>query len=56
MHNYCGNTMRNWFRPWGITIERKNAPGTYDLDEAARLDDLVVEDEVSVIRIIVCFT
>jgi hypothetical protein len=53
---YGGNACRIWLCPWGLNLERKQEPGTYDLKEAARLDDLIVQAEATGVRLIFCFT
>lgn len=53
---YGGNTCRIWLCPWGLNLERKEEPGTYDLQEAARIDELMESAEKTGVRIIFCFT
>ena len=53
---YGGNTCRIWLCPWGLNLERKINPGTFDLAEAERMDRLMTQAESSGVRIIFCFT
>ncbi|HYG74004.1 MAG TPA: cellulase family glycosylhydrolase [Planctomycetota bacterium] len=53
---YGGNTCRIWLCPWGLNLERQTDPGTYDLKEAERIDELLEEAEATGVRIIFCFT
>ncbi|MCY3024365.1 MAG: cellulase family glycosylhydrolase [Planctomycetota bacterium] len=53
---YGGNTCRVWLCPWGVNLERKQEPGTYDLREAARIDELMDLAEATGVRIIFCLT
>jgi hypothetical protein len=56
MKTYGANTCRIWLCPWGLNLERKTAPGTYDLQEAERIDALMAKAEATGVRIIFCFT
>lgn len=56
MKAYGANACRVWLCPWGLNLERKQEPGTYDLKEAARIDELMELAEASGVRIIFCFT
>ena len=53
---YGGNACRIWLCPWGLNLERKSDPGSYDLDEARRLDRLIDKAEATGVRIIFSFT
>jgi len=53
---YGGNTCRVWLCPWGLNLERKQEPGTYDLKEAERIDELFELAEASGVRLIFCLT
>ena len=53
---YGGNTCRIWLCPWGLNLELKSDPGSYDLDEARRLDALIEKAESTGVRIIFCLT
>jgi len=56
IQEYGGNTCRIWLCPWGLNLERKEEPGTYDLQEAGRIDELMEHAEKTGVRIIFCFT
>ncbi len=56
MKDYGANTMRIWLCPWGLNLERKTDPGSYDLETAKQIDKLVAECETKGIRLIFCFT
>jgi len=56
MKDYGANTVRIWLCPWGLNLERKTEPGSYDLETAERIDHLVADAEARGIRIIFCFT
>ncbi len=56
MRDYGGNTMRVWLCPWGLNLERKTEPGSYDLEVANRIDKLMEDAEAKGVRIIFCFT
>lgn len=56
MKAYGANACRIWLCPWGLNLERKTAPGTYDLKEAERIDALMAKAEATGVRIIFCFT
>jgi hypothetical protein len=53
---YGGNACRIWLCPWGLNLERKSDAGSYDLDEARRLDRLIEKAEATGVRIIFSFT
>lgn len=53
---YGGNTCRIWLCPWGCNLEKKSEPGSYDLQEAQRLDALMEQASATGVRIIFCFT
>jgi hypothetical protein len=53
---YGGNTCRIWLCPWGLNLERQEEPGSFDLQEAQRLDELMDAAEKTGVRIIFCFT
>jgi hypothetical protein len=53
---YGGNTLRVWFCGWGLNLERKGDPGSYDLKEARRLDDLLAAAEANGVRINLCLS
>ncbi len=53
---YGGNTCRIWLCPWGLNLELKSDAGSYDLEEARRLDALIEKAEATGVRIIFCFT
>ena len=56
MKGYGANTMRIWLCPWGLNLERKTEPGSYDLQTAERIDKIVAQAEASGVRLIFCFT
>ena len=56
MKDYGANTVRVWLCPWGLALERKSEPGSYDLETADRIDKLFADAEAKGIRIIFCFT
>lgn len=56
MKAYGANACRIWLCPWGLNLERQSEPGTYDLDEAERIDALMAKAEATGVRIIFCFT
>jgi len=53
---YGGNACRVWLCPWGLNLERKQEPGTYDLQEAERIDQLFERAETTGVRLIFCLT
>ena len=56
MKAYGANTCRVWLCPWGLNLERKQEPGTYDLKEAQRIDELLDLAEATGVRVVFCFT
>ena len=56
IQTYGGNTCRIWLCPWGLSLERKAEPGSFDPKEAARLDALLEQAEATGVRIVFCFT
>ncbi|HLX64131.1 MAG TPA: cellulase family glycosylhydrolase [Planctomycetota bacterium] len=56
MHDYGANAVRVWLCPWGLNLERKSDPGSYDLDVAEQIDELFNYAETKGVRIIFCFT
>ncbi len=56
MKDYGANTVRVWLCPWGLALERKTEPGSYDLETAERIDKLFADADAKGIRIIFCFT